>query len=325
MSATSVPAHPATLAAAVRTSRKPRDDEIDVYGITHPGGDLRGGQDHFLVCSLPRRVNVHLTSLPPLDQLLPENPRVAFLAMVADMHSGGLKPEEESRFAMDTITQYLACCIQCCYTTDGTAEHAFAQTLEEAALRCHLDLLRRDPTRRGLATSLALWVGVWPRAYLLQVGDSRCYLYYDGELTQISRDQAIAQAFFDRGVLARTDAKDTRLAAGLASAIGDLQSAPFVTRMDQTWGNVGVLCTDGLTKHVSEERIGERLRSMTTAKQGCEDLLRDALESGASDNIAIVIGRTVKKDRKQSGTNPATLVGGKEAVNIDGATLPPNS
>lgn len=297
-SVTSVPGHAATLVAAVRQSRKPRDDEIDAYGLTHPGKGLTGSPDHFLICSLPRRVNVHLSSLPPLDQLLPENPRVAFLAMVADMHFGGLKPEEESRVSMETITQYLACCIQCCYTTDGTDEHAFAHTLEEAALRCHLDLLRHDPRRRGLATSLALWVGVWPRAYLLQVGDSRCYASLDGELTQISRDQTMAQALFDRGILARTDAKDTMLAAGLASAIGDLQSAPFVTRLDQTWGNVGVLCTDGLTKHVSEERMGERLRSMTTAKQGCEDLLRDALESGASDSISIVIGRTVKRDRK---------------------------
>src|SRR6185437_4453353 len=106
------------------------------------------------------------------------------------------------------------------------------------------------------------------------------------------------QDFFDRGILARTDAKDTSLAAGLASAIGDLQSAPFVTRTDQAWGNVGVLCTDGLTKHVSEKRIGERLRSMTSAKQACEDLIQDALDSGGSDHISIAIGRTVKKDRK---------------------------
>ena len=297
-SARSVTAGVATLTTAVRTSRKPRDDEIDVYGLTHPGKGLTGSQDHFLICSVPRRVNVHLSSLPPLDQLLPENPRVAFLAMVADMHSGGPQTEQERRLSMETIAQYLACSLQCCYTADGTDEHVFAQTLEEAALRCHMDLLRRDPRGRGLATSLALWIGVWPRGYFLQVGDSRCYLLHEGELTQISRDRTMAQEFFDRGILARTDAQDTRLASGLSSAIGDLQSAPFVTRLDQAWNQVGVLCTDGLTKHISDERIGERLRSMTSAKQACEDLLRDALESSASDNISIAIGRTVKKDRK---------------------------
>ena len=297
-SARSVPAHAATVAAAVRTSRTPRDDEIDVYGLARPGTGLMGNQDHFLICSLPRRVNVHLSSLPPLDQLLPENPRLAFLAMVADMHSGGPQSEEERRRSMETIAQYLACTIQCCYTTDGTDEHVFAQTLEEAALRCHIDLRRHDPTGRGLATSLTLWTGVWPRAYLLQVGDSRCYLLHDGGLVRLTRDQTVAQEFFDSGVLARTNAEDTRLATGMASAIGDLQSAPFVTRLDQLWGDVGLLCTDGLTKHVSEKQIEERLRSMTSAKQACEDLVRDALDSGGSDNISIAIGRTVKRDRK---------------------------
>ena len=55
-----------------------------------------------------------------------------------------------------------------------------------------------------------------------------------------------------------------------------------------------LLCSDGLTKHVSDERIKERMRTLTSARQLCEDLLNDALEGGGSDNISIVVGRTVK-------------------------------
>ena len=51
-----------------------------------------------------------------------------------------------------------------------------------------------------MATTLTLYLGVWPRAYLLQVGDSRCYLLHDGELLQITRDQTMAQELIDRGV-----------------------------------------------------------------------------------------------------------------------------
>lgn len=65
--------------------------------------------------------------------------------------------------------------------------------------------------------------------------------------------------------------------------------------MDQFWGQVGLLCSDGLFKHVSDERIAERLRTMTSARQVCEDLLNDALEDGGTDNITILVGRTVKK------------------------------
>jgi protein phosphatase len=59
------------------------------------------------------------------------------------------------------------------------------------------------------------------------------------------------------------------------------------------WGNVVLLCSDGLTKHVSDERIRERLRSMTSAKQACEDLLEDALTDGGTDNITLIVGRAL--------------------------------
>jgi PPM family protein phosphatase len=60
-----------------------------------------------------------------------------------------------------------------------------------------------------------------------------------------------------------------------------------------TWGHVVLLCSDGLTNHVSDERIRERLRSMTSAKQACEDLLEEALEAGGSDNITMIIARAL--------------------------------
>ena len=66
--------------------------------------------------------------------------------------------------------------------------------------------------------------------------------------------------------------------------------------MISEWGNVGLLCSDGLTRHVSDERIRERLSTMGSARQGCEDLLQDALDGGGTDNITIVIVRTVPKD-----------------------------
>ena len=152
-----------------------------------------------------------------------------------------------------------------------------------------------DPDRMGMATTLTLWLGLWPRGYLLQVGDSRCYLLRQGTLTQVSRDQTIAQEYIDLGVLTRADAEDSRLAYILSSTVGGVQSKPVVTRMLSEWDNVGMLCSDGLIEHVSDERIRERLMSMTSAKQACEDLLQDALDGGGIDNVTIIIGRTVRR------------------------------
>ena len=56
-----------------------------------------------------------------------------------------------------------------------------------------------------------------------------------------------------------------------------------------------MLCTDGLTKHVSDERIGERLANMTSARQVCEQLLEDALAGGGTDNVSIIVGRSVPR------------------------------
>jgi len=278
--------------------RKPRDDEIDAFGLTHQGLVREINQDNFLIAGMRKQMQVVLTSLPNPDRLT-GNERLALFAMVADGVGGGPKGEVASRFAAEAITEYVAQSVQCYYAADLSDELAFLRALEEGALHCHVDLTRRaldDPDLDGMATTLTLWIGVWPRAYLLQVGDSRCYVLRDGELTQISRDQTLAQDLIDQGVFTRADAQHSKLANILASAIGGPQAAPIVTRLDQRWGDIGLLCSDGLTKHVPDERIRERLLAMTSARQACEALLADALDAGGTDNITIVVGRTIRRD-----------------------------
>jgi protein phosphatase len=69
-----------------------------------------------------------------------------------------------------------------------------------------------------------------------------------------------------------------------------------VSRFDMNWGHVLLLCSDGLTQHVSNDRIRDVLRSMSSAKQAGETLLREALDGGGTDNITIVVGRAVQRD-----------------------------
>ena len=286
-------------APAVSAGRKPRDDEIDVYGLTHPGKMRRENQDHFLISSLQKRMQVHLTSLPTSDLLSQDAERLAFFAMVADGVGGSAGGEEASRLAVAAITRYVTRAMHCYYSVDLEDEERFPRALEEAALRVHLDIQRSSPTgplQAYMATTLTLWIGVWPRAYLLQVGDSRCYLLRNGELMQISRDQTFAQDLVDRGVFRRSDALASPFTNVLSSSLGGPQAAPIVTHMQQEWGNVGLLCSDGLTKHVPDTRIRERLLAMTSAKQVCEDLLRDALDGGGTDNVTVLVGRTLRKD-----------------------------
>jgi protein phosphatase len=278
--------------------RKPSDDEVDVYGVTHTGNVRKVNQDHFLIGQLEKRVRVFQTSLPNDDAFGQSGERMAFLAMVADGVGGGTKGEAAARLALHAVTEYVALSMRAYHTLDVNDDQAFLDELQEAAWKGHARVVAEaegDPDQRGMATTLTLWLAVWPRAYLLQVGDSRFYQFANGELKRLSRDQTMAQELVDQGVLRQSTAFKTRWANVLSSSIGGGQTAPVVTQMTQEWGTVWMLCSDGLTKHVSDERIAERLGNMTSAKQACEALLQDALDDGGSDNVTVIVGRDVKK------------------------------
>jgi serine/threonine protein phosphatase PrpC len=214
---------------SVIPDRKPRNDELDVFGITHTGLVRSTNQDHFLTAMLGRELTVLQTSLgerlPELAVIpdLPTQERAAFLAVVADGVGGSSQGEEASRLAVEAVTSYIARSLHAFYTVDPADDSTFRQALEDAARQSHEEILRRasdDTARSGMATTLTLWIGVWPRAWLLQVGDSRYYLLRGGELTQVSRDQTVAQDLVDSGVLAPGVALRTPWAHVLSSALG---------------------------------------------------------------------------------------------------------
>ena len=284
--------------ARAASARKPREDEIDVHGVTHLGKVRRENQDHFLLCSLRQQLVVRDSSIPDAGGFLTESERLASLAMVADGVGGAARGETASRVALTGITQYVTRSMRCYYRAYED-DQEFYDALREGARQCHTELLRRgeeDPDYSGMATTLTLYLGVWPRAYLLQVGDSRCYLLRDGDLTQITRDQTMAQEMMDLGIMKAEQVAGTRLEHTLTSSIGGSQTQPKVTRFDMTWGHVLLLCSDGLTRHVSDDRIRDVLRSMTSARQAAETLLQEALDGGGSDNITIVVGRAMQRE-----------------------------
>lgn len=276
-------------------TRRPLDKELDVYGLTHAGKIRPNNEDHFLICALQKKVEVYHTSLPDVS-MLNQSQRIAFLALVADGVGGAKAGEEASRITLEHVTRYVTESLDCYYTSDPSDDSTFINELGEAALKVHSEIAveaATDPALRGMATTLTLWIGIWPNAYLLQVGDSRAYSLREGKLTQISRDQTMAEEFVDQGVFKREDAAFKRWAHVLSSAIGGPQAAPSVTKVPLSWESVGLLCSDGLTRHVSDDRICEVLQTIKSSKQGCETLLQDALDAGGEDNITVLIGRMI--------------------------------
>jgi protein phosphatase len=293
------------LAAPFTTSRtaageqlRPRDDELDLFGLTHPGKVRKENQDHFLLCTIHPQVVIHGTSLPATDNLALRGQRLATIMLVADGVGGGTAGARASRIATEAVTQYVATALRCYHTAGSSSESEFTDALRAAAIEAH-DHVRAEAVAalggRQMATTLSLGIVVWPWLYVLQVGDSRCYVYADGALRQVTRDQTIGQNLVDEGVLKKEQLKSSPLNHVLASAIGASEAMPEVSRFDvRQRGTVVVVCTDGLTKHVSDAEIGERLGRMQSSEQVCQELLDLALQRGGSDNITLVVGRARK-------------------------------
>ena len=280
------------------TERKPRDDEIDVHGVSDRGKVRSKNEDHFLLASVHRRVNIIDTNLSERERLPLGDQRLAFMAMVADGVGGATGGERASAIALETASQYVVSAMDC-YDRAAAIDGSMAPALQDAALKSHeavLELASAEGDGVRMATTLTLWMGVWPWYYLLQVGDSRYYLYRDDTLTQVTRDQTIAQELVDQGVFTRDIAERSQFKNVLSSAIGGESSLPVITRLRADWENIHLLCTDGLTKHVSDEQIAQRLASMTSSKQVCDQLLQDALDAGGTDNITIIVGRASRID-----------------------------
>jgi protein phosphatase len=280
------------LSATFSVDLKPSDEDLDLFGLTHQGLVRSDNQDHFLIGTLHRELAVHGTSLP-MSQLVLRGERFATFGIVADGVGGRAGGAEASQRAVETVAEYVQSALRCFNVADPGHEPTFAQALRDAALEAHkaVRALRGEADEYGPATTLTMAIGVWPRAYVLQVGDSRCYVFGEGTLRRLTRDQTMAQEFIDSGTMSAEQAVHSPYQNVLSSAIGGRTADPVVTALNQRRDSVVLLCSDGLTKHVSDDELGASLATIRSAEQGCRDLLQMALERGGTDNITIIIGR----------------------------------
>ena len=272
---------------------RPRDIELDLFGLTHIGKVRKENQDHFMLCTVHPQVVVHGTSLPDADSLPLRGERMATYMLVADGVGGGSGGGEASRLALSTIMHYVASSLRSYHAAGSGSDQEFYDSLTDAALEAHAvvrEKRQHDP-RAKMATTLTLAVAVFPWMYVTQVGDSRCYRYWDGELTQITRDQTIAQGLVDDGVIPPEQLARSPFNHVLASAIGGDEAMPVVSKIEIPRGCVLLLATDGLTKHVSNEEIKQHIEAMTSSEQLCRTLLDLSLERGGSDNITLIAAR----------------------------------
>jgi protein phosphatase len=273
---------------------QPHGHQIDVCGLTHPGLVRPENQDHFLIATLHKSMRVIQTSMP--EEALGDlrSPSRGYVFLVADGVGGTPGGRDASRTALRAIVDYVLSAMDLYQQLDEEIEPEFEAELRRSVELSH-EAVRQagdaDEERAGMATTLTMVCFRWPKAYIVHVGDSRGYRLRNDQLELLTKDQTMAQAMVDAGALSPEQAARSRLNHILYSAIGATRAEPYSVTTDAQWDDRMLICTDGITKHISDAEIRDALRGMKTAETTARELLQLALDRGGSDNTTLIVGR----------------------------------
>ncbi|WP_066517312.1 Stp1/IreP family PP2C-type Ser/Thr phosphatase [Curtobacterium ammoniigenes] len=166
----------------------------------------------------------------------------------------------------------------------------------------------------GMGTTVSAMIRVGDEIAIAHIGDSRIYRYRDGELTQITNDHTFVQRLVDSGRITPEEAAVHPRRSVLMRVLGDVDAAPEVdtTVMDLQPGDRWLLCSDGLSSYLAEERIRHALASDMDANQVTQRLVKETLDHGAPDNVTVVV-MDVPVHEPEEVDDAATTVGSAAA------------
>jgi protein phosphatase len=266
--------------------------EVDCYGCTNTGKKRKVNEDQYLIAELQRVAEVKGTSLPPENLGRMVGVARGLLLMVADGVGGDAGGEEARSVALGTVLEYITGSMESFYRCDGDLLDELARSVHAS----HREVLARaeeHPEHGSMKTTLTEVFVLWPHAHIVHIGDSRCYLVHGQQIQQLTKDQTLAQDLADKGTLEPDQAAGSRWEHVLTQAIGSAVQhiEPALSRIELMHGDTLLLCTDGLTRHLSDAAIREMINSASPARHVCEALMEEALDAGGEDNITVVCSR----------------------------------
>jgi serine/threonine protein phosphatase PrpC len=272
---------------------------IDCFGMTDRGRVRERNEDQYLVGELSKALRVHHTSLSADESTHLGGPQGQLL-LVADGLGGHASGERASTIAVDRLSQFAVNAMHWCERLDDCAdEQVFTEwrkALKECDAAVHAEA-EREPERRGMGTTLTMAYVAWPSAFILHAGDSRCYLLREREMTRVTTDHTVAQKFVEAGVMPAEQACNSRFNHVLWNAIGGSDDGVSVEahKIALQLGDVLLLCTDGLTKELSEQQIADVLVSSQNSAEACQRLIEAANGAGGGDNTTVVVARFIEE------------------------------
>jgi PPM family protein phosphatase len=220
------------------------------------------------------------------------------LFAVADGMGGAQAGEVASRMAVESFEP--------AQRSDESAEGFLRRIVEAANERIHRQA-ELDTSASGMGTTLTAALVEGDEVSLAHVGDSRAYLYRDGELRLLTSDHSLVEELRRQGRLTDEQASDHPQRSIITRALGPEAEVEIDTMtLSARPGDVYLICSDGLTSMIKEERIGTVLGETDDLDTAASQLVREANAAGGRDNITVVAFR---------------LSGAEEPAVDEGATL----
>jgi PPM family protein phosphatase len=266
--------------------------DVRSFGLTDAGKVRDTNEDQFLIAVLLKALQVERTSLP--QPKLQHSSDRSYIFVVADGIGGHVGGERASALAIDSVESFIletfkwfAQCKgkerdQVLADFQSALGHANARVLAEAA---------EFPELRGMGTTLTLAYSLNDELFVAHVGDSRCYLCRHGLLYRLTCDHTLVEDMVRQGALPAEEAAQHRLRHVITNAVG--ANSPEVTvevhKVHLEVGDRVLLCSDGLTEMLPDEKINQILQTEAEPEQACRRLVTYANEAGGKDNITVVV------------------------------------
>jgi protein phosphatase len=227
------------------------------------------------------------------------------LFVLSDGMGGEAHGEIASAMAVETVVKH-------CLDLDanpaakviGPVQHDWSARTKRLSTAIHLanrnifKSAEENADQRGMgATLTAVWID-GANLSIAHVGDSRAYLLRGGSLLQLTRDHSLVAEQVRRGILTSAEAEESDMQSVLLRALGaqaeievDVEEHTLFPR------DVLLLCSDGLTRMVTDPEIAGTLQAETNPERAAEKLVALANERGGPDNITVVIVRLEKESK----------------------------
>jgi protein phosphatase len=209
----------------------------------------------------------------------------AYLFVVADGMGGHAGGDVASAIAIRRISE-----VDQKYTSAHDAAFALQSSLIAANSQLAETVFEHNELT-GMGTTVSGLIRVDNQIAMAHIGDSRVYRFRGGKLEQISTDHTFVQRLVDSGRITPEEAAVHPRRSVLMRVLGDVDAAPEIdTEVFETAaGDRWMICSDGLSSYVSDDRMEHVLATVPIAQDAAERLVKESLDQGAPDNVTVVL------------------------------------